>query len=75
LEKQINELTGMCAELLEKEHAFFLINLYSMGFSPLITENLIQSHFPKQAFESGELILKDKAGRGLPTGTFVRFCR
>ncbi|MEK0420542.1 MAG: hypothetical protein RLZZ161_393 [Bacteroidota bacterium] len=75
LEKQINELTGMCAELLEKEHAFFLINLYSMGFSPLITENLIQSHFPKQAFESGELILKDKAGRGLPTGTFLRFYR
>jgi 23S rRNA (cytosine1962-C5)-methyltransferase len=75
LEKQINDLLGMCASLLEADNAFLLINLYSMGFSPLITENLIQSHFPNQAFESGELILKDKAGRGLPTGTFVRFCR
>lgn len=75
LEKQINELLGMCAELLEEQNAFFLINLYSMGFSPLITENLIQGHFPGQQFESGELILNDEVGRGLPTGTFVRFRR
>lgn len=75
LEKQINELLGMCAELLEEQNAFFLINLYSMGFSPLITENLIKGHFPGQQFESGELILNDEAGRGLPTGTFVRFRR
>jgi len=75
LEKQINDLIGMCAELLEKEHAFFLVNLYSMGFSPVITENMIASHFPGQDFESGELILTDKAGRGLPTGTFLRFYR
>ena len=75
LEKQINELLEMCAGLLESGKAFFIINLYSMGFSPLITENLIQQHFPGQAFDSGELILQDKAGRGLPTGTFVRFIR
>lgn len=75
LEKQINELLEMCAGLLEPGKAFFIINLYSMGFSPLITENLIQQHFPGQAFDSGELILQDKAGRGLPTGTFVRFIR
>lgn len=75
LEKQINELLEMCAGLLESGKAFFIINLYSMGFSPLITENLILQHFPGQAFDSGELILQDKAGRGLPTGTFVRFIR
>lgn len=75
LEKQINELLEMCAGLLEPGKAFFIINLYSMGFSPLITENLIQQHFPGQFFDSGELILQDKAGRGLPTGTFVRFIR
>ncbi len=75
LEKQINDLIGMCAQLLEKEKSFFLVNLYSMGFSPVITENMIASHFPGQDFESGELILTDKAGRGLPTGTFLRFTR
>jgi len=75
LEKQINELISMCADLLEAKDSFFLINLYSMGFSPLITENLIQAYFPGQEYESGELILRDKEGRGLPTGTFVRFSR
>lgn len=75
LEKQINDLIGMCARLLEKEYAFFLINLYSMGFSPVITENMVKSHFPAQPFGSGELLLTDKAGRGLPTGTFLRFYR
>ncbi len=75
LEKQINELLQMCAQLLEKQHAFLLINLYSMGFSPLITENLVYTNMPGQAFESGELILQDKKGRGLPTGTFLRFKR
>lgn len=75
LERQINDLLAMCAELLEPSQSFFIINLYSMGFSPLITENLISAHFKDQAFESGELILRDQSGRGLPTGTFVRFCR
>lgn len=75
LEKQINELLQMCGQLLEKQHAFLLINLYSMGFSPLITENLVYTNMPGQVFESGELILQDKKGRGLPTGTFLRFTR
>lgn len=75
LEKQINDLLQMCAELLAPKHACLLINLYSMGFSPLITENLIADAFPGQEFESGELTLKDRSGRGLPTGTFVRFTR
>lgn len=75
LEKQINDLIGMCAQLLEKENSFLLINLYSMGFSPVITENMIAGHFSKQDVESGELLLTDKAGRSLPTGTFLRFYR
>ena len=75
LEKQINDLIGMCSQLLEPGHAFFLINLYSMGFSHVITENMVVSHFPAQPFESGELLLTDKAGRSLPTGTFLRFYR
>lgn len=75
LEKQIREMFDMCAELLEKEHAFFLINLYSMGFSPMITENLAKSAFPKQEFQSGEVYLKDLSGKDLPLGTYLRFSR
>jgi 23S rRNA (cytosine1962-C5)-methyltransferase len=75
LEKQINDLIAICSGLLEPNHSFFIINLYSMGFSPVITENIVASHFPGQSFESGELLLKDTAGRSLPTGTFLRFYR
>jgi 23S rRNA (cytosine1962-C5)-methyltransferase len=75
LEKQINELLAMCSVLLEKQHAFFIINLYSMGFSPIITENLVLKHFAAKSTESGELLLKDRSGCALPTGTFLRFRR
>lgn len=75
LEKQINELLAMCAELLEKRSAFFLINLYSMGFSPIITETLVHTNFLKQSFESGEIYLQDKFEKKLPLGTFLRFVR
>ncbi len=75
LEKQINELLSMCADLLEKQNAFFIINLYSMGFSPIITENLVTKHFGVSHYESGDLLLKDRAGCLLPTGTFLRFVR
>jgi 23S rRNA (cytosine1962-C5)-methyltransferase len=55
LEEQINELIGLCAELLEKKNHFFIINLYSLGFSALILDNLIDCHFGKtRGYESGE---------------------
>lgn len=73
LEKQINELINMCGQLLEPSHSFFLINLYSMGFSPMITENLVTQSFPDVPFESGELYLQDNFKKKLPLGTFLRF--
>ena len=75
LERQINELLSMCASLLEKKGAFFIINLYSMGFSPIIMENLVAKHFNVLNPDSGELLLKDRTGCLLPTGTFLRFRR
>lgn len=75
LEKQINELLEMCAQLLEKEQAFLLINLYSMGFSPIITENLIQAHFGNISGESAEVFLEDNFKKKLPLGNLFRFVR
>lgn len=73
LEKQINELLKMCSELLAPG-GFFVINLYSLGFSALITQNLVRAHFPRvKQFESGELYLQDKFGKALPLGTYLRF--
>jgi 23S rRNA (cytosine1962-C5)-methyltransferase len=50
-----------------------------LGFSALITENLIYQHFKTHLknsnakFELGELYLTDKFKKKLPLGTFLRF--
>lgn len=75
LEKQINELLAMCSGILEPADSFLLVNLYSMGFSPMITETLVQSHFPGNDYQSGELFVKDKFGKCLPLGTCLRLIR
>lgn len=73
LERQINELLAMCAEILTPT-GFFVINLYSLGFSTLITQNLIAQHFPNRVdVKSGELYLEDQFKKKLPLGTFLRF--
>lgn len=74
LEEQINELLGLCALLMEKENYFFIINLYSLGFSSLILDNLLKSHFGNlPQYESGELYLEDTYLNKLPLGVFSRF--
>jgi 23S rRNA (cytosine1962-C5)-methyltransferase len=74
LEEQINELLKLSRELLDPRQHFFVLNLYSLGFSALIVENLIQSIFgavPQAEF--GELYLPDSFGKKLPLGVFYRF--
>ncbi|MFM1898761.1 MAG: hypothetical protein RL577_1001 [Bacteroidota bacterium] len=78
LERQINELLALCAQLLAPRDSFLILNTYSMGLSPVITENLIREHFGAEAHaasSSGELLLTDRAGRQLPTGNYLRFQR
>ena len=74
LEESIDEITGLCSKILKPEKSFFILSLYSMGFSALISENLARSRFgDKPGLESGEFYIPDKAGRKLPLGTFLRF--
>lgn len=76
LEDSINELIHICSQLLEKKDSFFVLNLYSMGFSALIAENLIKTHFPEvKNQEIGELYLGDRSGKRLPLGVFLRFMK
>ncbi len=76
LEDGIGELIELCSKLLEKEHSFLVLNLYSMSFSALIAENLIKTHFPDvDQSEFGELYLPDRSGKKLPLGVFLRFRR
>ncbi|OIN59347.1 class I SAM-dependent methyltransferase [Arsenicibacter rosenii] len=74
LEEHLNTLLQSCAELLDKTNFFFIINLYSLGFSALILDNLIQQHFGNQPkAEWGELFLNDSHKKRLPLGVFYRF--
>ncbi len=74
LESHINELLELSVQLLTKEDFFLVINLYSLGFSAMILENLFRVHFPDAPNrEFGELFLPDRSGNKLPLGIFFRF--
>lgn len=73
LQDSINEMVRLCSQLLSGS-GFFILSLYSMGFSALIADSLSQSHFgmiPEK--ETGELYFPDRSGKKLPLGTFLRF--
>jgi len=76
LEQQIDELVKQCSALLLPSNSFFVLNLYSMGLSSLIAENVVKSHFEVPAnLESGEIYVPDPFNRRLPLGTYLRFSR
>jgi len=78
LEDQISELLGHCAAILHPQ-GFLVFNGYSLGFSPLILENLVRHHFAGHgllaSLNAHELYLPDEAGRRLPCGVVVRLGR
>lgn len=76
LDEGLPEMMKLCGQLLEKENAFFILNMYSIGYSALVADNLVNSHFSDTGNkEYGELYLADKFGKRLPLGTFLRFNR
>jgi 23S rRNA (cytosine1962-C5)-methyltransferase len=76
LEEGVDELIKICSQLLEPISSFLVINFYSMGFSALIAESLMKSHFPNvNDYELGELYFPDRSGKKLPLGVFLRFYR
>ncbi len=74
LEESIAELMEACGQLLDEKGGFCILNLYSMGFSSLIAENLIRDYFSGiRELEYGELYLADTFGKRLPLSVFCRF--
>jgi 23S rRNA (cytosine1962-C5)-methyltransferase len=74
LEDNLNEMLKCCKELLDEKQGFLILNLYSMGFSALIAETLINQIFKNSFSEKqmGELFLLDKFEKKLPLGVFWR---
>jgi 23S rRNA (cytosine1962-C5)-methyltransferase len=73
LEDNINEMMQNVLQLLHEEEHFLILNAYSLGFSSLILENLVQQKFKAENLEIGELYLEDSFKKKLPLGAFARF--
>jgi 23S rRNA (cytosine1962-C5)-methyltransferase len=73
LDEGINDVLSACTKILEPENNFFVLNLYSLGYSPLISNNLVESHFKCKYKIFGESFLRSQTGIDLPLGTYVRF--
>ena len=73
LEDNITEMMQMVAQLLEEQY-FLVLNTYSLGFSSLILQNLMNEVFPANGknAECGELYLQSTTGPVLPLGVFAR---
>ena len=76
LEDNLCEMLECCAQLLEPEDSFLVLNLYSMGLSSTLARTAVHQAFGAPAGEQwGELCFEDRAGKQLPLGTYYRMMR
>lgn len=75
LDDMVDELSQYVGQILDPDQNFLVFNSYSLGYSPLILQNLIHTHFKGKInqLEGGELYLPEQSGRKLPMGIFARF--
>jgi 23S rRNA (cytosine1962-C5)-methyltransferase len=74
LEEQIDDMLKSVKEILDPKEHILLTNVYSLGFSTLVVENLMNGLFdvPQNA-EFGEIYLNDTFNKKLPLGVFHRY--
>jgi 23S rRNA (cytosine1962-C5)-methyltransferase len=76
LEEGLGELLDLADRLLEPEHAFFILNVYSLGLTASDVERRVRGAVPATGrLESGSLRIADRAGKKLSLGVLVRFRR
>jgi 23S rRNA (cytosine1962-C5)-methyltransferase len=74
LEEQIDDLLRSVKEILDPKEHILLTNVYSLGFSTLVVENLVNGIFSvSENAQSGELYLNDQYDKKLPLGVFHRY--
>lgn len=73
LESDLTPLLEDCAALLASGRNFLVLNLYSMGLSPLLGQTLVRQLFPAfRKEEIGELYFRDNFGKQLSLSEFYR---
>lgn len=77
LDEGLYQLLQWTNEILALEDGFLVLNLYSNGYTPLLAESVVKSALGvnSKECESGELFVKDRGGRSLPLGLYVRVKR
>ena len=72
LERDINKLLKSLEKIRSEDNFFLVLNVYSLGFSALVLENLIKTIFNPKQYDFGELFVEDKWKKKLPLGIFVQ---
>lgn len=72
IEEHLPAMLENVGSLLKKD-GHLLLNVYSIGLSSLILQNLVMQVFPDVTLELGELCIADRAGRHLPLSIVARF--
>jgi 23S rRNA (cytosine1962-C5)-methyltransferase len=63
-----------CRKILLPADSFFILNLYSNGFSSLVADTITRNVFGEvSGQEFGELFLHDRFGKRLSLSVFTRF--
>lgn len=78
LDECLFDLLRAVAQILDPEHCFMVLNLYSNGYSAALSETLVRQAFGAKAsaeIKSGELALNDKFGKALPLSIYVRLVK
>ena len=80
LDELLFEMMVEVSKIMYDSNSFLVLNLYSNGYSALLSESVVKSSFnlkPKGDYDIsfGELYLKDSFGRALPLSVFTRLKR
>lgn len=72
-EDNIYELVESCIRLLSEQPLFVVLNSYTAGFAPQVTENILKCAIKSGTVESDNLGLISKNGLKLPCGAAARW--
>lgn len=77
LDELLFEMMNYVKRILEKTDSFLVLNLYSNGYSALLSDTVVRSAFSLdgEKTEYGELYLEDNFKRALPLSVFTRLRR
>lgn len=71
LEEKLGLLLEQVAQLLD-DKGFLVLNVYSLGLSPYIIQNLMTDYFPNRDVDISELCLRSRTEQILPLGIVAR---